>query len=49
LDDEELAVERLDINKDIWDYISSLSNKRAKFASVVLPNNNILILGGKQV
>ena len=49
IDNGSCNVEKYDIQKGKWDIAGNLLNNRTKFSAVVLPNENILILGGKQV
>lgn len=43
------AIERYDLQKNIWEEIDYFPNNRAKFGAISLPNGNIVVIGGKQV
>jgi hypothetical protein len=49
IENSQLYIEKYDVQKSRWELAGQFSNNRTKFTSIVLPNNNILIMGGKQV
>lgn len=49
VENSQLYIEKMDLQKGKWEIAGSFKNNRTKFATVVTPNNNILIMGGKLV
>ena len=49
IDGNQLHIERFDVSRSKWELAGKLNFNRTKFSSIVLPNGNILLMGGKQV